>query len=79
LAELKERGVPTSVCDLPNGEDMTGDGIAALLMGIMASVDEWERERFRERRRPKAAGEDGRFLGGRTPWRSKPSSVTEWS
>jgi DNA invertase Pin-like site-specific DNA recombinase len=58
LAELKERGMSTSVCDLPNGEDVTGNGIATLLLGIMASVAEWERERIREtHRRSKAAGE----------------------
>ena len=70
LAELKERGVSTSVCDLPNGEDVTGNGIAALLLGIMASVAEWERERIRERTadQKRLAKEQGRFLGGRTPW-----------
>ena len=70
LAELKERGVSTSVCDLPNGEDVTGNGIAALLIGIMASVSEWERERIRERtaEQKKLAKDRGEFLGGRKPW-----------
>jgi putative DNA-invertase from lambdoid prophage Rac len=70
LAVLRERGVSTSVCDLPNGEDVTGNGIAALLLGIMASVSEWERERIRERTadQKRLAREQGRFLGGRTPW-----------
>lgn len=70
LHELRERGVSTSVCDLPDGADVTGNGIAALLIGIMASVAEWERERIRERtaEQKKLAKEQGRFLGGRTPW-----------
>src|ERR1700730_2137080 len=49
LAELKERGVSTSVCDLPNGEDVTGNGIAALLIGIMDSISVWEGERICDR------------------------------
>jgi len=70
LAELKARGVSTSVCDLPNGEDVTGNGIAALLIGIMASVSEWERERIRERtaEQKRLAKDRGEFLGGRKPW-----------
>jgi DNA invertase Pin-like site-specific DNA recombinase len=73
LAELKERGVSTSVCDLPNGEDVTGNGIAALLIGIMASVSEWERERIRERtaEQKRLAKDRGEFLGGRKPWDKK--------
>ena len=70
LAELRERGVTTSVCDLPDGADVTGNGIAALLIGIMASVSEWERERIRERTadQKRLARQQGRFLGGKKPW-----------
>jgi putative DNA-invertase from lambdoid prophage Rac len=70
LAELKERGVSTSVCDLPDGADVTGNGIAALLIGIMASVAEWERERIRERtaEQKRLAKGQGRYLGGHRPW-----------
>jgi DNA invertase Pin-like site-specific DNA recombinase len=73
LEELKQRGVSTSVCDLPNGEDVSGNGIAALLIGIMASVSEWERERIRERTadQKRVAKERGDFLGGRTPWEKR--------
>jgi putative DNA-invertase from lambdoid prophage Rac len=70
LAVLRERGVSTSVCDLPDGADVTGNGIAALLIGIMSSVAEWERERIRERtaEQKRFAKEQGRYLGGRMPW-----------
>jgi len=70
LAMLKERGVSTSICDLPDGADVTGNGIAALLIGIMASVAEWERERIRERTadQKRLAREQGRYLGGKIPW-----------
>jgi putative DNA-invertase from lambdoid prophage Rac len=73
LAELKERGVSTSICDLPDGADVTGNGIAALLIGIMASVAEWERERIRERTadQKRLAKEQGRYLGGHRPWDKK--------
>lgn len=73
LAELRERGVSTSVCDLPDGADVTGNGIAALLIGIMASVSEWERERIRERTadQKRLAKEQGRYLGGKHPWEKK--------
>jgi DNA invertase Pin-like site-specific DNA recombinase len=70
LAVLKERGISTSICDLPDGADVTGNGIAALLIGIMASVAEWERERIGERTRDtkRVAKEQGRYLGGKIPW-----------
>jgi DNA invertase Pin-like site-specific DNA recombinase len=70
LAVLKERGVSTSICDLPDGADVTGNGIAALLIGIMASVAEWERERIRERTadQKRVARQQGRYLGGMVPW-----------
>jgi putative DNA-invertase from lambdoid prophage Rac len=70
LAMLRERGVSTSVCDLPDGADVTGNGIAALLIGIMSSVAEWERERIRERtaEQKRLAKEQGRYLGGHRPW-----------
>ena len=70
LAELKERGVSTTVCDLPDGADVTGNGIANLLIGIMASVAEWERERIRERTadQKRLAKDQGRYLGGKIPW-----------
>ncbi len=70
LHELRQRGVSTSVCDLPDGADVTGNGIAALLIGIMASVSEWERERIRERTadQKRLAKEQGRYLGGKRPW-----------
>lgn len=73
LALLKERGVSTSICDLPDGADVTGNGIAALLIGIMASVAEWERERIRERTadQKRLAKEQGRYLGGKIPWEKK--------
>ena len=73
LALLKERGVSTSICDLPDGADVTGNGIAALLIGIMASVAEWERERIRERTadQKRVAREQGRYLGGKIPWDKK--------
>jgi DNA invertase Pin-like site-specific DNA recombinase len=73
LAVLRERGVSTSVCDLPDGADVTGNGIAALLIGIMSSVAEWERERIRERtaEQKRFAKEQGRYLGGRRPWDKK--------
>jgi putative DNA-invertase from lambdoid prophage Rac len=73
LAELKERGVSTSVCDLPDGADVTGNGIAALLIGIMSSVAEWERERIRERTadQKRLAKQQGRYLGGKIPWEAK--------
>lgn len=73
LAELKERGVSTSVCDLPDGADVTSNGIAALLIGIMSSVAEWERERIGERTKEnkREAQRQGRYLGGRTPWEKK--------
>jgi len=67
---LKERGISTSICDLPDGADVTGNGIAALLIGIMASVAEWERERIRERTadQKRLAKDQGRYLGGKIPW-----------
>lgn len=70
LHELRQRSVSTSVCDLPDGADVTGNGIAALLIGIMASVSEWERERIRERTadQKRLAKEQGRYLGGKRPW-----------
>lgn len=70
LAVLKERGISTSICDLPDGADVTGNGIAALLIGIMASVAEWERERIRERTadQKRLAKDQGRYLGGKVPW-----------
>jgi putative DNA-invertase from lambdoid prophage Rac len=70
LAVLKERGISTSICDLPDGADVTGNGIAALLIGIMASVAEWERERIRERTadQKRVAKDQGRYLGGKIPW-----------
>ncbi|MCX6543800.1 MAG: recombinase family protein [Acidobacteria bacterium] len=70
LAELKTLGVSTSICDLPDGADVTGNGIAALLIGIMASVAEWERERIGERTRDtkRVAKDQGRYLGGKIPW-----------
>jgi DNA invertase Pin-like site-specific DNA recombinase len=70
LAVLKERGVSTSICDLPDGADVTGNGIASLLIGIMASVAEWERERIRERTadQKRLAKGQGRYLGGKVPW-----------
>jgi len=70
LAVLKERGISTSICDLPDGADVTGNGIAALLIGIMASVAEWERERIRERTadQKRVAKAQGRYLGGKIPW-----------
>lgn len=73
LHELRERGVSTSVCDLPDGADVTGNGIAALLIGVMASVSEWERERIRERtaEQKRLAKEQGRYLGGHRPWEKK--------
>jgi DNA invertase Pin-like site-specific DNA recombinase len=73
LAVLRERGVSTSVCDLPDGADVTGNGIAALLIGIMASVAEWERERIRERtaEQKRLAKEQGRYLGGHRPWEKR--------
>ena len=60
----------TSICDLPDGADVTGNGIAALLIGIMASVAEWERERIRERTadQKRLAKDQGRYLGGKIPW-----------
>lgn len=53
--------------------DVTGNGIAALLIGIMASVAEWERERIGERTRDtkRVAKEQGRYLGGKIPWDKK--------
>jgi putative DNA-invertase from lambdoid prophage Rac len=73
LALLKERGVSTSTCDLPDGADVTGNGIAALLIGIMAPVAEWERERIRERTadQKRLAKDQGRYLGGKVPWDKK--------
>jgi putative DNA-invertase from lambdoid prophage Rac len=73
LAVLKEKGVSTSICDLYGGEDVTGNGIAQLLIGIMASVAEWERERIGERTRDakRVAREQGRYLGGKIPWDKK--------
>ena len=73
LAELKGRGVSTSICDLPDGADVTGNGIAALLIGIMSSVAEWERERIRERTadQKRLAKQQGRYLGGKVPWNKK--------
>jgi DNA invertase Pin-like site-specific DNA recombinase len=73
LAELKGRGVSTSICDLPDGADVTGNGIAALLIGIMSSVAEWERERIRERTadQKRVAKQQGRYLGGKVPWEAK--------
>jgi DNA invertase Pin-like site-specific DNA recombinase len=73
LAELKTLGVSTSICDLPDGADVTGNGIAALLIGIMASVAEWERERIRERTadQKRVARDQGRYLGGKIPWDKK--------
>jgi DNA invertase Pin-like site-specific DNA recombinase len=73
LANLKERGVSTSICDLPDGADVTGNGIAALLIGIMSSVAEWERERIRERTadQKRLAKQQGRYLGGAVPWEMK--------
>ena len=70
LAELKKLGVSTSICDLPDGADVTSNGIASLLIGIMASVAEWERERIRERTadQKRLAREQGRYLGGKIPW-----------
>ena len=52
---------------------MTGKGIAALLIGIMASVSEWERERFRERTadQKRLAKQQRRYLGGQVPWEKK--------
>lgn len=73
LAQLKERGISTSICDLPDGADVTGNGIAALLIGIMSSVAEWERERIRERTadQKRVARQQGRYLGGKVPWETK--------
>ena len=52
---------------------MTGKGIASLLIGIMASVSEWERERFRERTadQKRLAKQQRRYLGGQVPWEKK--------
>ncbi|HNV04009.1 MAG TPA: recombinase family protein [Vicinamibacterales bacterium] len=73
LAVLKETGVSTSICDLYGGEDVTGNGIAQLLIGIMASVAEWERERIGERTKDakRAAQAKGMYLGGKIPWDKK--------
>lgn len=73
LADLKKLDVSTSVCDLPNGADVSGNGIASLFVGIMASVAQWERERISERTadQKRLAKDQGRYLGGKLPWEKR--------
>lgn len=65
VEDFKKRGVSLHVIDL-NG-DVSGNGISALFLGIMASVAQFERSIISERQRDakRQMAQQMRYLGGR--------------
>jgi putative DNA-invertase from lambdoid prophage Rac len=49
IRSFRERGIHLALLDIGGGEDCSGNGVAGLVIGILASVAEWEKGRIRER------------------------------
>jgi DNA invertase Pin-like site-specific DNA recombinase len=64
IKNFRERGIHLFLLDLPG--DCTGNGVAALLLGVLASVAQFERERIAERIAEGKAQQrrQHKFLGG---------------
>jgi putative DNA-invertase from lambdoid prophage Rac len=68
VEDLRKRGVALHLLDL--GGDISGNGMSRFFMTVLATLDEVERDRIRERisdvKRDQRAR--GRYLGGRVPF-----------